>query len=266
MSRPKAFLLMPFASEFDWLRDVIVSAGDDAGVDVERADDIFAPGVIIDQVRQAIERASAVLAVCTDRNPNVFYELGIAESLHRPILIAAHPDDLPFDVQHFRAQCYGRDDGSPERSTFRERVGAALIAVLDDRTDQPRTPGLITHIDHVRMVGERTAPAFLFNGIWFENLDRLELSVQDISVNLITPVIGGTRQTMWREAGRPVPISNGCTIPARGRSRGVDITAYLDAVLPDANGEFVAEVVALGPRAAPGDAKSFAGSYEVSDS
>lgn len=266
MVRPKAFLLMPFASEFDWLRDLIVAAGDDIGVDVQRADDIFAPGVIIDQVRSRIESAEAILAVCSGRNANVFYELGIAESLHRPILIAATADDLPFDVRHFRAQCYGGNESSPERASFRSRVSAALQAVINDRNERPRTPGLLTHLNEFRMIGERTAPALLFKGIWFENLDRLDQSVQDISVRLITPAAGDTRQTLWREAGLPRSISPGCNIPARGRSPDVDIIAFLDAVLPTAKGDFTAEVAALGPRGAPGDALRFRGKYEIADS
>ncbi len=50
--------------------------------------------------------ADAVIAVCTVRNANVFYELGLADQIHKPILVAAEAQDLPFDVTHFRAQLY----------------------------------------------------------------------------------------------------------------------------------------------------------------
>jgi len=72
-----------------------------------RADDIFEAGIIIEQIRRSeMFGADAVIAVCTVRNANVFYELGLADQIHKPILVAAEAQDLPFDVTHFRAQLY----------------------------------------------------------------------------------------------------------------------------------------------------------------
>ncbi|MDA8181605.1 MAG: hypothetical protein M0Z26_04560, partial [Acidithiobacillus sp.] len=40
---------------------------------------------------------------CSDRNPNVFYEVGIAHSLGKEaILIAQTEADIPFDLRHIR--------------------------------------------------------------------------------------------------------------------------------------------------------------------
>ncbi len=125
-SEATAFLLMPFDPELDWIRGVCVAAGEDVNVRVERADDIFAAGVIVDQIKQRIRQADAVIAVCTGRNPNVFYELGIAESRHRPILVAQQRSDLPFDIQHFRVQFYGGSTRTDNWETLRERVASAL--------------------------------------------------------------------------------------------------------------------------------------------
>ena len=117
----KAFLLMPFAPELEWLRDEILAAGKSVGVEVKRADDIFAPGIIIDQVKSEILSADIVIAVCSGQNANVFYEMGIAEQRHRPIIIAESKEDLPFDVKHFRAQFYGQD-----RTNLREKIAASI--------------------------------------------------------------------------------------------------------------------------------------------
>jgi hypothetical protein len=121
--RPRVFVLMPFDPAFDWLYEEVRAAGEDAGVAIERADDIFQAGIVIDQIKTRIKEADIVIAVCTGRNPNVFYELGIAESIHRPILIGEQSRDLPFDVHHFRAHFYG---GADERSTLRKRVSRAI--------------------------------------------------------------------------------------------------------------------------------------------
>ncbi len=129
----RAFLMMPFDPQLDWLREEIALAGQDASVQVERADDIFAAGVIIEQVKDRIAQADAVIAVCTRKNANVFYELGIAEHIHQPILIAERPEDLPFDVQHFRAHFYGGESGSDGRQTLRRRISKALRETIEPR-------------------------------------------------------------------------------------------------------------------------------------
>jgi hypothetical protein len=127
---PRAFVLMPFAEDFDWLYEEIRAAGEDADVLVERADDIFAAGIIIDQVRTRIRQADIIIAVCAGRNANVFYELGMSEAFHRPILVGETSADLPFDVQHFRAQFYGGPDGV---TGFRERLVRSMKETLGDR-------------------------------------------------------------------------------------------------------------------------------------
>ena len=44
-----------------------------------------------------------LVAELTSRNPNVFYELGIAHALKKPVvLVSATEDDVPFDVRHIR--------------------------------------------------------------------------------------------------------------------------------------------------------------------
>ena len=131
---------MPFDASVDWLREEVRAAGQMVGVEVERADDIFTAGVIVDQVKRRILEADAVIAVCTGHNPNVFYELGIAEQLHKPILLAEGSEDLPFDVKHFRAHFYG-PAGDVRRKTLRDRVAAAIRQTIDEtRNTAPAQP------------------------------------------------------------------------------------------------------------------------------
>lgn len=47
----------------------------------------------------------------TTRNPNVFYELGLAHALQKPVvLVSSNEPDVPFDPQHIRVIYYNRDD------------------------------------------------------------------------------------------------------------------------------------------------------------
>jgi hypothetical protein len=136
----RAFLLMPFSPEFGWLRDEITAAGHETGVLVERADNIFRAGVIIDQVEEYMRAADVVIAVCTGKNANVFYELGIARPHHEAILIAEGTDDLPFDVRHYRAQLYGGTSPEDSRATLRQRVREAIEQTIDARAAQGAAP------------------------------------------------------------------------------------------------------------------------------
>lgn len=155
---PTAFLITPFTPEsaggedpdvFDTVQEAISAAAARTGVDLVRADDIFAPGVVIDQIREAIENADLVVAVCTGKNPNVFYELGMAEVIgHRPILIAPDAADLPFDIGHLRAQLYqGRLDGLQQR--LERAFQAGLDAAIEMREPEPALdPEFLTRVEN----------------------------------------------------------------------------------------------------------------------
>jgi hypothetical protein len=126
--------MMPFLPELDWLHQEIVAAGFDVKARVWRADDIFEAGIIIEQIRNRMFGADAVVAVCTGRNANVFYEVGLADQIHKAILVAEQAGDLPFDVSHFRAHLYG-PEGSTERTTFRQRLALAIRDTIQKRAN-----------------------------------------------------------------------------------------------------------------------------------
>ena len=48
-------------------------------------------------------RSRAVIADCTTRNPNVFYEIGMAQTVGKPVLLITQDEsDVPFDLRHLR--------------------------------------------------------------------------------------------------------------------------------------------------------------------
>ena len=125
---------MPFCDDLDWLRDEIVKAGSDTNVTVQRADDISLPGVVLDQVLEAIRQADVVIAVCTGRNANVFFELGYAWHTHNSVLVASSDEDLPFDVSHLRTEFYGKPGSGQDRATIRQRLTRAIQASVDSKS------------------------------------------------------------------------------------------------------------------------------------
>ena len=109
-SKMTAFVVMPFGPE-----DLQVVYGDYVKPAIEalcslkcvRGDDMFGSNVIMDDVRNAIEHAEIVVADLTGQNANVFYEVGIAHALNKPVLLMAQAlDDVPFDLRHRRVLIY----------------------------------------------------------------------------------------------------------------------------------------------------------------
>ena len=107
------FVVMPFAvplgSHYSLIYEPAIKK---AGLKPMRADDeIFATGKIIEQVWSGINAAKVLVAELTSRNPNVFYELGLAHALQKPVvLISADEADVPFDVRHIRVIYYDVHD------------------------------------------------------------------------------------------------------------------------------------------------------------
>ena len=97
----KCFVIMPFNQSFDgiwenFIRPTVTSAGDNC----ERADDVFSPGSIIEDVIKAISDSDYLIADLTGRNPNVFYELGYAHALDKPVILLTQDiGDVPFDLK-----------------------------------------------------------------------------------------------------------------------------------------------------------------------
>jgi hypothetical protein len=98
-----ASAMMPFDAGFNVVYDGIRQAAHNVGLRCRRADDIWENPAIIQDVVALIDRSRVVICDCTGRNPNVFYETGIAHTLGREvILITQSEQDIPFDLRHLR--------------------------------------------------------------------------------------------------------------------------------------------------------------------
>ena len=102
------FYLGPFRDPFNVIyNDHIAPAVAEKGISITRADEIFSTDVIIEDVWKGINSASFVIADVTGRNPNVMYEIGMAHTVGRPVLIISQTaEDIPFDLIHRRCLIY----------------------------------------------------------------------------------------------------------------------------------------------------------------
>lgn len=96
-------VMMPFDAAFNGVFETLQAATQEVGLRCKRADDIWESDTVIQDVVNLISRARVVICDLTDRNPNVFYETGIAHTLGRDVvLLAQNAGDVPFDVGHIR--------------------------------------------------------------------------------------------------------------------------------------------------------------------
>lgn len=133
------FVLMPFRDERDIQRvfrsHVKPLIERKFRLRCERADDIYGIAGVMQSVWEGINRARLVIAELTGRNPNVFYELGIAHTLGKPVVMISQTiDDVPADLRHLRCIIY---DYKPEEivrfeSALEKTVASALSMTAAD--------------------------------------------------------------------------------------------------------------------------------------
>jgi hypothetical protein len=118
--------MMPFDAAFADVYAALKAASEDAGLRCRRADDLWENPAVIQDVVSLIDRSKIVICDCTGRNPNVFYEIGIAHTLGRDvILITQSESDIPFDLRHLRYVKYlnNRQGLSELRERISQRLG-----------------------------------------------------------------------------------------------------------------------------------------------
>lgn len=99
--------MMPFSMEFQAVYDTVSNALNGMQFNCRRADNIWENPEIIQDIVSLIDHSKVVICDCSGRNPNVFYEIGIAHTLGREvILITRNIDDVPFDLRHLRVIQY----------------------------------------------------------------------------------------------------------------------------------------------------------------
>ncbi|GAB3565818.1 hypothetical protein GCM10027578_13960 [Spirosoma luteolum] len=100
-------VMMPFEGRFAGTYRAIQNVCRQLGIECRRADDIWDNSILIQDVFDLIFTSRAVLTDFTDRNPNVFYETGVAHTLGKLVIpITQSVADIPFDLRHHRALTY----------------------------------------------------------------------------------------------------------------------------------------------------------------
>lgn len=122
----QCFYLCPFSEPFNTIyRDHVVPAIKTLGMTIKRADDIYGTQPIVDDIWEGICESEIILADVTGRNPNVMYEIGMAHTVGKPVIIITQSiDDVPFDLKHFRCVVYSYTPKGIKE--FEERIMGTL--------------------------------------------------------------------------------------------------------------------------------------------
>jgi AbiJ N-terminal domain 5 len=87
--------------------ETVKTACSELSLDCKKADDIWINSTFIQDIFELIFTSKIVIADFTGKNPNVFYEVGIAHTLGKTVIpISQSIDDVPSDLRHHRVLKY----------------------------------------------------------------------------------------------------------------------------------------------------------------
>lgn len=105
----RIFLVIPFSKEFEDIHFSLRQAVEMTGHTLVRMEELMATGSIANQIQDEIKKADLIIADVSNRNPNVMYEVGFAQSTNIPVLLITQQGDLiPFDIASIQVLIYDR--------------------------------------------------------------------------------------------------------------------------------------------------------------
>jgi len=132
------FILMPFDNPLTIIyENYIKKPLKSKGFTIKRADDIYKPNPILEDILDNLSKADLIIAELTGRNPNVFYELGRAHEQGKYVIqICQNTEDIPFDLRHIRTIIYENSSDGCEK--LEKTIFKFIKDYLDDREEKPK--------------------------------------------------------------------------------------------------------------------------------
>jgi hypothetical protein len=129
VARRVAFCAMPFHQDFlDVYLLGILPAAKEAGFNVNRLDQTFNFTGITQRIWSGISNADLTIADISGHNPNVMYEVGLAQGLGcRTFVIRDSTTDIPFDIRDTLILTYDRKKLHRLQQDLVERLGQAGV-------------------------------------------------------------------------------------------------------------------------------------------
>jgi len=101
------FILTPFHDRFKDVFNTISSSLNEIGLRTIRGDEEYIKTDLLRHIIKQITKSRILIVNLDGRNPNVFYELGIAHALGKQtILISSNLEEVPFDLKSYKLVVY----------------------------------------------------------------------------------------------------------------------------------------------------------------
>ncbi len=133
--RSDVFMMMPFREPYNAIyQNVIRPVVGSLNLTLRRGDEFSsAKGVIMNEVWAAISGCRLVIAEVSEVNANVYYELGIAHTVGKPVILltqATDADEVPFDIRHLRYIRYSNTIEGGEK--LAKDLQQSIVWILND--------------------------------------------------------------------------------------------------------------------------------------
>lgn len=137
------FVISPFGGWSDaYYEAIFLPAIASAGLRAQRADSLFRSSNIVHDIWRLVTTAKVMVADLTGKNPNVFYELGLAHAARKPVLLLTQDiEDIPFDLRALRVIRY--DTQHPK---WGELLQIRITKGLQETLESPETAVLPTFL------------------------------------------------------------------------------------------------------------------------
>lgn len=101
---------MPFDSEFFYFYHYYKSKIEEVNnLTCLRADEEYQTKTFNEKIKNFINKADVIIADCTNKNANVYYEIGLAHSQNKDVIIISQ-DELKSNIQHYEYIRYNLDN------------------------------------------------------------------------------------------------------------------------------------------------------------
>lgn len=124
------FVVMPLSvPRLDTIfEEVIKPTLEGLNLTVHRSDMIMETGTLMESIWTSIFESRMVVAELTGRNPNVYYEVGLADTVGVPVIPLTQELPRVFDVQHKNHIVY--EDSPAGLETLKQKLRGMAEAVL----------------------------------------------------------------------------------------------------------------------------------------
>jgi hypothetical protein len=129
---PSCFVIMPFRPDLHYFYLFVRRyLKEKHGIDCERADHRILTIPFLEKIKKAIMDADVLLVDISGRNPNVFYELGLADALGKKVILITQDAaaEVPSDIRHLEFIKYDLD----RDTEFLDKLDNAIHHVFAER-------------------------------------------------------------------------------------------------------------------------------------